>query len=221
MKKFLLLSLLPLFLFAKDGKTIYAETCASCHGENGKAETGVRLVVKPRSLHKSILTKKQMFQIIKHGAHDFGARSDIMPSFKYVYNDKEIESVANYISNSFNSNIKEKLKNLLPTQNISVEKQKKMLSIGKNIFQKRCAKCHGIRGDGESEYVEMSKANSKFIYPYNLQKILLTQNQIFLFSKYGSKYWGANKNNMPAWLVKYNDYELKSVAKYIEEKIKN
>ena len=222
MFQFLFLFFTPLLLLAKDGQTIYMETCAACHGEKGRAESKIQLVVKPRVLHKSILTQKQMFKIIKHGAHHFGARSDIMPAFKYIYSDAEIQSVAKYISNTFNPNIKSKIKKLLRYSQVTPTKSiEERLSIGGKIFQKRCAKCHGVKGNGESKYVEMSKSNVKFIYPYNLKKTLLTEDQILLFAKYGSKYWGADKNDMPAWFIKYDDCELRFVAKYIQKNIKN
>ena len=81
--------------------------------------------------------------------------------------------------------------------------------------------CHGITGDGKSDFVEQSKGNKNFIYPYNLQKIILNQDQIFLYAKFGGKYWGTDKDDMPSWKSKYDDTTLKSVAKYINEFIKN
>ena len=56
--------------------------------------------------------------------------------------------------------------------NLSVEK-------GKKVFIETCSLCHGIKGDGESNIVNQSKDQNKFIYPYNLQKIILDENQIF------------------------------------------
>ena len=203
------------------GKKIYEETCISCHGVDGHTNPEMKLVVRPRELTKSILTEKQMFQIVKNGAHESGAHADIMPTFRYVYDDKQIESVVHYVSKAFNSHRDERVKKLLDASTkLSDDEQKKMLKIGKKIFLRKCGMCHGATGNGESEYVEQSKSNENFIYPYNLQKILLTEEQIFLYAKFGGLFWGTAKNDMPSWKKKYNDVKLKSVARYVHEKIK-
>lgn len=203
------------------GKKIYQETCISCHGVAGKTNPDMKLIVRPRELRKSILTEAQMFQVIKNGAHKWGAHADIMPTFKYVYDDKQIKSVAHYVSKTFNSHRNERVRKLLDdSMKLSYDEQKKMLKTGKNIFQRKCGMCHGSTGNGESEYVEQSKSNENFIYPYNLQKILLTEEQIFLYAKFGGHFWGTAKNDMPSWKKRYNDVKLKSVAKYVHEKIK-
>jgi len=203
------------------GKKIYQETCISCHGVVGKTNPEMKLIVQPRELKKSILTEKQMFQVIKYGAHKWGAHADIMPTFKYVYDDKQIKSVAHYVSKTFNFNRDKRVKKLLAdSMKLSSDAQKRMLTTGKKIFQRKCGKCHGSTGSGESEYVEQSKSSENFIYPYNLQKILLTEEQIFLYAKFGGHFWGTAKNDMPSWKKKYNDVKLKSVAKYVHEKIK-
>jgi len=204
------------------GKKIYLETCISCHGKQGETNSDIQLVVKPRKLQKTILTKEQSFKIIKQGAHYFGAHADIMPTFKYVYNDEEIMAVALYISKIFNNKRDEKIKKLLQQSQMPTSDEKiNMLTLGKKVFQRTCALCHGTKGDAKSEYVEMSKKEENFIYPYNLTRTLLDEKQIFLYAKYGGHFWGADKKDMPSWKNKYNDIALKSVAKYIVKVIKH
>jgi mono/diheme cytochrome c family protein len=203
------------------GAKLYAQTCVSCHGVHGETNPAMRLVVKPRRLQETILSQKQMFEIIKHGAHYFGAHADIMPAFKYVYDDEQIYSLAYFISHSFNKSRATKIEKLLDASQQPNEQQKSvMLSVGKKIFQKKCAMCHGVRGDAKSKYVVQSKQEKNFIYPYNLRRTLLNEDQIFLYAKYGGHFWGADKTDMPSWSRKYDDIALKSVAKYVEEKIK-
>ena len=223
MTKIIKLLIIPFALFAYEadidnGKRIYEETCISCHGINGNSDTNMNLIVKPRDLTKSILNKKQIFSIIKDGSHKWGSKSDIMSSFKYVYDDEEIADVSIYTFDNFtkkqNIHYKHLLKNSSSSKKISVKK-------GKKIFKRNCSLCHGLKGDGESDYVEQSKSQDNFIYPYNLQKIILDENQIFLYAKFGGKYWGTDKSDMPSWNKKYNDNDLRSVAKYINEFIKN
>jgi len=205
----------------KNGHKIYKETCISCHGVNGETSSAMQLVLIPRKLSKTILSVEQSFKIIKEGAHYWGAKSAMMPPFKYMYSDETIMDVALYISEKFNKNIDEKVSKLIAqSTTVSKKDEAKMLNTGKKIFNKNCKLCHGITGNGESLYVENSKKVDMFIYPYNLTKTILNENQIFLFTKYGGKFWGTDSNFMPSWKKKYNDFELKSVAKYVNEKIK-
>jgi mono/diheme cytochrome c family protein len=203
------------------GARLYKKTCISCHGSKGETNKAMELVVKPRELRKTILTAEQSYKIIKHGAHHFGAHADIMPAFKYVYNNEQISSLAYYVSHTFNAQRDERVKKLLKDSTKLLENdEKEALPVGKKIFQKKCALCHGVKGNGESDYIEQSKADENFIYPYNLTRTLLNENQIFLYAKFGGHYWGTDKNDMPSWSRKFNDVKLKSVAKYIQEEIK-
>ncbi len=203
------------------GEVIYQETCISCHGENGETNVEMQLIVKPRKLNKTILTLEQSFEIIKEGGHHWGAHSDLMPAFKYVYSDAELMDIAYYINKKFNSKVNERVKKLLEESDvISKEDKLKMDKIGKKIFKRNCSLCHGIDGSGKSDYVEQSKASNNFIYPYDLRRTLLTQDQIFLYAKFGGHYWGTDKDDMPSWKKKYSDMKLKAVAKYVKEKIK-
>jgi len=221
-KTLLFIILISNILFASEkntniGEEIYNTTCISCHGIDGKSNTGMKLSVKPRILANSILSQKQIKMIVAKGAHEFGAYSDIMPNFSYIYKDAQIESVSKYVYNKFVAPRETKIKAMYDNSDI----KNVTLKRGKKIFKRNCALCHGITGNGKSEYVEMSIQNKQFIYPYDLRKILLNKKQIFLFAKYGGLEWGTHENIMPSWKKKYNDSDLMSVAKYIDEVIKD
>jgi len=227
--KFFIFSFLPFLLFAQtplnktsfqNGKKLYTQTCISCHGKNGETNPNMMLIIKPRKLNSTILTQEQSFKIIKEGAHYWGAHSDIMPAFKYVYKDTQIKDIAYYIAKEFNPNRKNRVNKLMQESKSSNKSEKESLEIGAKIFKKHCSLCHGATGNGESEYVEKSKKDDKFIYPYNLRRTLLNENQIFLYAKFGGHYWGTDKNDMPSWKKKYKDKKLKSVAKYVYQNIK-
>ncbi len=202
-----------------EGKKIYNETCVSCHGVTGASDTGIQLTVKPRRLKDSILTTKQMAQIISEGGHAYGAHSDMMPAFKYVYEEKQIENIAEYVSQTFNSKRDARVKKHLSEENVKKIDAKKMHKIGKKIFKRNCSLCHGLKGDGDSIYVEQSKANKEFLFPYDLRKTIMSEDQIFLIVKFGAHYWGADKEDMPSWKKKYDDTKLRSVAHYVKKNI--
>ena len=201
-----------------EGEQIYRSTCAFCHGVDGKADLNIDLIVRPRSLVDTILTQEQSYKIIKHGARAFGAKSDIMPAFKYVFNEEQLNAVSYYISKNFNPNVKQKI---IETFKLSKEtpkdKQDKMLEKGKKIYKRNCSWCHGINGHGDG-LATKNPINS--IFPYDLTKTLLTNKQMFLYVKYGGRYWGTYKDDMPSWKIKYSDYILKSVVKYVDEVIR-
>jgi len=223
LKKSLLLILLSFSLFASEkdykiGETLFNKTCISCHGKDGNGNPMLHLVVMPRALNKSILNEKQSYLIIKNGSHYWGSLADIMPSFQSVFNDKELRSIAYYISKKFNPNVNERVEKLYKNSDtISKIQEKKMLKRGAKIYKRNCRWCHGLtaKGDGEA-----TKNPEKSIYPYNLRKTLLTDKQMFLYAKYGGKYWGTYKDDMPSWSRKYDDFTLKSVIKYVEKEFR-
>ncbi|MEA3228113.1 MAG: c-type cytochrome [Campylobacterota bacterium] len=223
MKKLLLLifSFLSLFAIEKDykvGEKIYKTTCISCHGVDGKADEKLHLVVMPRSLQKSLLNEEQNYQVIKKGTHFWGSSADIMPSFESTYNEYELRSIAYYIIKKFNPNVEQKVKDLYAKSEIvPQEKRSKMLKRGKKIYKRNCSWCHGLTamGDGAA-----TRNPEKSIFPYNLEKTLLSSEQMFLYAKYGGKFFGTHKDDMPGWSRKYDDFTLKSVIRYIDEEFR-
>jgi len=200
----------------KIGKKIYELTCKSCHGEHGEADEELSFVVRPRNLQLSIRTKEQMYLVIRDGAHRWGAHADIMPSFKSVYSDKELHGVAAYVA-GFNAGVEQKTDELMAkSEKIPEDKLSKMYARGKKIYKRNCSWCHGISGGGDGEATHNPELS---IFPYVLKKSILTEDQIFLYVKYGGKYWGTYKDDMSAWSVKYDDFTLKSVAKYIKNEL--
>jgi len=202
------------------GKKLYNNTCISCHGKDGETNSQMQLIVKPRKLQSTLLSIEQSFKIIKYGAHYFGAHADIMPAFRYVYDDEQIASLSFYISKTFNPNKDKKIAKLLKTSKVlSKEEDNQALKVGKRLFLKKCALCHGKTGNGKSDYVKQSKKEENFIFPYNLTRTLLSEDQIFLYAKFGGHYWGTDKKDMPSWKNKFDDIKLKSVARYIKQDI--
>jgi mono/diheme cytochrome c family protein len=214
-----LLAGLSVLVFANDsmfemGKRIYEQTCISCHGSTGSADTNISLVVKPRSLRETLLNEKQTYLIIKHGAKYWGAASDMMPPFEMIYDDKQLYAVAHYISKAFNPDVTQRVEKLYAQSDaIAPSHHAKMLKRGEKIFKRNCSWCHGLDGKGDGE---ATRNPEKSIYPYDLGKTLLSNEQMFLYAKYGGAFFGTNKDDMPSWKKKYDDYTLKSVISYID-----
>jgi len=190
------------------------QTCISCHGQDGRADTGISFIVYPRNLQKSILNEKQTYLVIKKGTYHWGSKADIMPSFESVLTDKQIAALAYFIKKRFNPTAIQKVEILFEKSHKSIKYDKKMLEVGKRIYQENCILCHGKEGKGDGSF---TKSKSKVILPYNFSKIILTNKQIFLYAKYGGHFFGANKITMHNWGDQYSDYELMSVTKYIDK----
>ena len=224
MRYLISLALLSCLLFSSDarfelGKKIYEATCISCHGVDGTAKTDMQLIVKPRALSKTILTQEQSYQIIKKGTHYWGASADMMPSFESIYEEKELRSVAYYISKAFNIDVEKKINKLYSQSEVIPEAKKlKMLKRGKKIYKRNCSWCHGLKAKGDGE---ASRNPELSIFPYDLTKTMLNEKQMFLYTKYGGQYWGTHKDDMPSWSKKYDDFTIKSVVKYIEENFRS
>lgn len=224
MRKLALVFLCISFLHASDtryevGERIYKETCISCHGSDGTAKTDIKLIVGPRALSKTLLTEEQSYQIIKKGAHFWGASADIMPSFESVYDEEELRSVTHYIIKKFNPDAISKIERLYAqSDDISEDKKPSMLKRGEKIYKRHCSWCHGVDAKGNGEATRNPEMS---IFPYDLSKTLLGEKQMFLYVKYGGQYWGTHKNDMPSWSKKYDDFTLKSVVEYVEVNFRN
>jgi mono/diheme cytochrome c family protein len=138
-----------------------------------------------------------------------------MPAFGTVYDEDELRALSYYIKKGFHPHAQEKIDKLYEESDpIPKEKISKMMKRGKKIYKRNCSWCHGLDAEGDGE---ATRNPEKSIYPYNLRKTLLTDKQMFLYAKYGGKFWGTDKDDMPSWKRKYNDFTLKSVVFYIEE----
>lgn len=201
------------------GKNLYEQTCVSCHGVDGKSNTNMQLIVKPRDLSKTLLTQEQMYHIIKDGAHFWGAKADIMPAFKQVFNEEQLKSLAYYITKKFNKDLEKRINtDYSLSEKEPIAQEKEMKKWGVKIYKRNCKYCHGIKGKGDGE---ATKNPEYSIFPYDLTKTLLTKKQIFLYVKFGGKHYGTAKDDMPSWKKKYNDFKLHSVAKYLDEVVRN
>jgi cbb3-type cytochrome c oxidase subunit III len=222
MKKSLLaITLLSTVIVAGDinnGKKIFSQNCAVCHGEYGNG-LNMSFDVNPRNLTKSLLKKEQMIKVITDGAVEYGALTHEMRAFKGELSTKQIDDVAEYVSSTLSKKSYDESINLMFKSDLIPEsKKEKMEKWGKKIFKRNCAFCHGPKGLGDGI---ATRNPEKSIFPYDLSKTILSEDQMFLYIKYGGKHWGTARGDMPAWSKKYNDFKLKSVSQYVEKYIKN
>lgn len=196
-----------------NGETVFDNNCAVCHSKENKHIDNLNLVVTPRNLSQSLLTKEQIALVVKNGSYHYGSHKETMPSFKEALKDDEIDAVADYIVKNLNKKSLEEADRLYDiSPMLQRTSMQKYLKDGEKIYQKRCAFCHGTeaKGDGIA-----SKIPENSINPYNLTKTILTDKQKFLIVKYGISKWGGAKEDMPSWGNSYDDLTIKSIIAYL------
>ena len=114
----------------QNGKLIYQQHCADCHGAGGRgngAQTGSLtsspdILVDPVQMQNT--SPAQFYQIITNGAPQ-----DEMPSFETILDDRERWDVTAYLY-------------MLSSTNDE-------LALGKELFDGVCSECHGALGKGD------------------------------------------------------------------------
>ena len=87
---------------AEEGKKLYGQYCASCHGQSGKGDgpAAAALNPKPRDhtdkAYMSSLTDDDMLKVIKNGGASVG-KSPLMPPWGASLKDDQIKDVIAYV----------------------------------------------------------------------------------------------------------------------------
>jgi len=112
-----------------DGARLYTHHCAACHGSEGKGGVGVPLAL-PDFL-------AQADDDYLHKTTRLGRPGRVMPAFAQI-SDTEVNAIVSY------------LRALAPSgaKPISVKAKPGNAGRGAGLYEKRCASCHGVHGEG-------------------------------------------------------------------------
>lgn len=147
---YLLLMCLPA-IAAHDGAKLYTQNCASCHGEKGDGGIGIPLSLPS---FQALVDNDFLKQTILHGR-----TGRVMPSFSNL-SDAEVDAVVNHMRSWY--------KGKVPLYSKVVVKGN--AEHGKLLFEKHCASCHGINGEGgHGTGVTFSRPRNLPIMPPSLQ----------------------------------------------------
>ncbi len=95
--------LMNLFIFSaygQDGKQLYEQTCAMCHGVSGKGDGPTSQVLQPKPADLTVVLKDKkdayLTKLIREGGASVG-KSPLMPSYKDTLNKEQIQSLIQYV----------------------------------------------------------------------------------------------------------------------------
>ncbi len=146
----LLLIGMPVFA-APDGAKLYTQNCASCHGEKGDGGIGIPLSLPS---FQALVDDDFLKQTILHGRE-----GRVMPSFSYLSGD-EVDAVVKHMRSWYKG--KAPLYSSVKVKGNAVN--------GKPLFEKHCASCHGVAGEGgHGTGVTFSRPRNLPIMPPSLE----------------------------------------------------
>ena len=122
------------------GKALYERNCAVCHGNDGQADSPLGRLLSPRPrnfadpIEMARLTVDRVYRAIKEGKP-----GTAMAAWKQVLTEPEIGDVIDYI-HSFSA----------PGKSASLSAERLSLEVGRRIYARECASCHGADGRGDT-----------------------------------------------------------------------
>jgi cytochrome c oxidase cbb3-type subunit 3 len=87
---------------AEQGKKLYGQFCASCHGQSGKGDGAAAAALNPKPRdhtnkeYMSKMSDDEMLKVIKNGGASVG-KSPLMPPWGGALKDDQIQDVIAYI----------------------------------------------------------------------------------------------------------------------------
>jgi cytochrome c oxidase cbb3-type subunit 3 len=87
---------------AEQGKKLYGQFCASCHGQSGKGDGAAAAALNPKPRdhtnkeYMSKMSDAEMLKVIKDGGASIG-KSPLMPPWGASLKDEQIQDVIAYI----------------------------------------------------------------------------------------------------------------------------
>jgi len=122
------------------GKALYEKNCAFCHGIDGRAATPVGQILQPRPRNfadpvaMARLSDDQIYRAIKDGKP-----GTAMAAWGQVLSEPQIGDVVDYI------------RQLIPPATRGMTTEQISLEVGRRLYDKECAFCHGIDGRAQTE----------------------------------------------------------------------
>ena len=193
-----------------DAKTTFTNLCARCHGDKGDGQGKVAWYIdpSPRDFTKPcFMASKPRSRFVASIEEGVGGTS--MPPWKRILKEEQINGVLDYVMQNF---AKEPFKELkarnIPEKN-PVASSSESIARGEQIFQMRCAGCHGRKADGKGP-------NSLDIFPHprNFRNYWFVESvpdrRLFESIEYG-----VQGTAMPSWMDMLSTNEVGDAINFI------
>ncbi|EGW54347.1 c-type cytochrome [Candidatus Endoriftia persephone] len=192
------------------GARVFQERCSLCHGDVGMGEGVLPLALKNYPKTNLMeprygVDKKSLQEIVIWGGSK-KAMHDYSPPWGDELTWTEIESVVMFVQylHTETEQAVAMLRKLESSKSIS-------LKLGSNIYQGRCAICHGKTGEGNGRMAKIIKNPP----PFNLTLSRAPDEYLHqIISKGGEKM--SRSYRMPPWGDELSEPELQSVIQYIK-----
>lgn len=122
------------------GKVLYEKHCAYCHGLDGRADTPVGRLLKPRPrnfadpVEMARVTRDRIYRAIRDGR-----QGTAMPAWEGVLGETQMGDMTDYIQS------------LVPPLPRTLSAGELSLEIGRRIYERECAICHGTDGRADTK----------------------------------------------------------------------
>lgn len=197
-----------------DGKRIYEEHCAVCHGDNGASAVWAKngLNPPPRDFtspaSKQELSRDRMLTSVIHGRP-----GTAMMSFTSRLSTEEISAVVDYIRFNFIKVERALAPSVASTTDISVKNYPGGFigdaSRGKQFYQSNCFVCHGKAGKGDGPRAHFNRPRPRNFTTEAAKKELDRPRLFEAISK------GKRGTVMPAWATVLTQQQIADVAEYV------
>jgi cytochrome c oxidase cbb3-type subunit 3 len=171
------------------GRPVFAENCAPCHGAGGGGGRGYPNLNDDEWIWGGNLD--EIAQTIRHGVRsgDANARQGAaMPAFGRdgILKRADVENVADYVRS---------------LSGLAVDRNANLVA-GKKIFVDNCAVCHGEAGKGSRELGASNLSDAIWLYGSDKPSIV-------------DAIWNGRGGSMPAWAGRLDDVTIKALAVYV------
>jgi mono/diheme cytochrome c family protein len=210
---------------APEGSRIYADYCSVCHGDSGQGAVWATSGLSPPPVDftnqaiQTILSRERMIRSVSYGRAETA-----MTGWKSRLADKQIETVVDYVINSFmsgsdmsNPALKAVTKMVAATpentradMNLELHASLKGdLTRGTTLYMANCSTCHGVEGDGRGPRAYFINPKPRnFLHTASRA----SYNRPTLFTAIGK---GKLRSEMPAWEKVFNDQQIADVSEFI------
>lgn len=182
----------------KRGKAIYKRHCAFCHGVEGKADTPVSRMLRPRPrnfadpVEMARVTFDRMHRAIKEGRP-----GTAMAPWADVLTESVIGDVIDYI------------RSLTPAGKSPLSAEQLSIEIGRRLYQRSCVVCHGVEGRADTAAAKvLSPPPRKFADPIEMARV--DDGRMYSAIKLGRRGTG-----MASWGMLLSPAEIIDVMRYI------